>query len=266
MPKLTNEEMALLIQKGHTEYYTELWTNTEKLTGLLVNKFYNQYSDRCTKAGITVEDLKQCGFFALINAVNAYTPEKEFSFTTYINFHALRNFKAAIGLISKKQDVFYISQSLDMPIGDEDKTTLAENISDPVDNYKATEDKIFNEQLAATLEKCIFTLNLNEQNVINGRYFNGLTLENIGAINNISVEQVRSIENKALRKLRNGENYTRLKSFADEIFSRAIRNTGINSFKNNQASSVELTVDFMERHCRKADNGLNARKTALISS
>ena len=65
---MTNEELAVLIQQGHTELYTELWERVSRLINMMIGKYAER---RILPPDIEKEDLLQCGYFAMLAAVKS---------------------------------------------------------------------------------------------------------------------------------------------------------------------------------------------------
>ena len=80
---MTNEELAVLIQQGHTELYTELWERVNRLIGMMILK---STKHRILPPDIDKEDLLQCGYFAMLAAVKAYDKDKNFKFNRSFRF------------------------------------------------------------------------------------------------------------------------------------------------------------------------------------
>ena len=69
----TNEEMALLIQQGYSEYTPLLW---ERVYPLICYILQRQICNYPLPNYITIEDLKQQMYFAFLRAIKVYTEEK----------------------------------------------------------------------------------------------------------------------------------------------------------------------------------------------
>lgn len=111
--------------------------------------------------------------------------------------------------------------SIDMSIGDEDRTTIGDFIEDKVNPnpLKHTKHSLLREEI----EKALSILDEREELIIRLRF--GLdeegyprTLEEVGQIFNLTRERIRQIEAKAIQKLRNSYKGKRLKIFIDGIF------------------------------------------------
>lgn len=68
---MTNEQLASFIkQGGNNELIPLLWERVRKLVNLLANRYFKAYAYKLTACGITVEDMRQTGYFAFKHAVN----------------------------------------------------------------------------------------------------------------------------------------------------------------------------------------------------
>lgn len=245
---MTNEEYALKIQQGNTDFYTELWENLKGLIAVYANKFIITHSEKCIANGVTSEDLIQSGFIALSKAVKDYKPNKGYLLSTYLTLHLKCVYNELIGRKTSKRDVLEICTSLNVPMGDESDTELMDTVVDNTNPYEALEDQIFQAQLANALRQCLDTLPDNLKAVINAHYFDKLTYAEIESRQCLTNGSGSRLEFKALQKLRIGENKKRLEPFVDEIMSIALRSTGLSAFNNMQCSSVELTAEYLERN------------------
>lgn len=84
---MSNEELAMLIQQGHTEYISQLWDNLYRLIYKLCYAMYRKNSDRFSHYGITADDIIQQSYFGFLAAVKAYSPDKGFKLTSYLHYH-----------------------------------------------------------------------------------------------------------------------------------------------------------------------------------
>jgi DNA-directed RNA polymerase specialized sigma subunit len=69
---MTNEELAIKIKAGELECAGQLWEQAKLLVCMLCNRFYGLHTDACRSAGVDADDLCQEGYFALMDAVDAY--------------------------------------------------------------------------------------------------------------------------------------------------------------------------------------------------
>lgn len=94
--------------------------------------------------------------------------------------------------------------SLDIPINDENNSSLTDLIDD--DNYEKPFENALTKNLQDILDSSLSELSPREKKIINMRYgLSGecpLTLEEIGKLMGITRERVRQIQNKSISKLR----------------------------------------------------------------
>lgn len=107
--------------------------------------------------------------------------------------------------------------SLDVPVGEEEETPLADFIEDTMmDSPEAMSDR---KELRSILEEALSTLSEREEKVLRWRFgFDDgtpRTLEDIGQKLGVTRERIRQIENKALRKLSRRLSHTDFGTFFD---------------------------------------------------
>jgi RNA polymerase primary sigma factor len=105
--------------------------------------------------------------------------------------------------------------SLDMPVGDEEDTTIGSFVED--DNTPGPADATSNTLLSEALSEILGTLTEREADVLRMRFgmYDGRThtLEEVGQIFGVTRERIRQIENKAIRKLRHPSRAKKIKDF-----------------------------------------------------
>ena len=105
--------------------------------------------------------------------------------------------------------------SLDMPVGDEEDTTIGSFVED--DNTPGPVDATSNAMLSKALTEILGTLTEREADVLRMRFgmYDGRThtLEEVGQIFGVTRERIRQIENKAIRKLRHPSRAKKIKDF-----------------------------------------------------
>ena len=105
--------------------------------------------------------------------------------------------------------------SLDMPVGDEEDTTIGSFVED--DNTPGPVDATSNMLLAEALTEILGTLTEREADVLKMRFgmYDGRThtLEEVGQIFGVTRERIRQIENKAIRKLRHPSRAKKIRDF-----------------------------------------------------
>ena len=105
--------------------------------------------------------------------------------------------------------------SLDMPVGDEEDTTIGSFVED--DNTPGPVNATSNAMLSEALTEILGTLTEREADVLRMRFgmYDGRThtLEEVGQIFGVTRERIRQIENKAIRKLRHPSRAKKIKDF-----------------------------------------------------
>lgn len=242
---MDNEHLAVLIQQGRTDLYTELWAQTQKFFALKSNRFYYANQGLCDRYGVELDDLIQSCFFALCGAVKAYKPNAEYKLLTYAGYQVKNAFRDLLG-----KDILNKCSSLDEPLSEESEITKEDIIPDEAAEraFENATDGLFNEQLHAAVERAINTLNEPEQRIIHARFYDGLTYEAAAEALNTTKDSARSLEAKAIHNLRKPSSRKFLQPFYDEVLTtHAWRNTGFNSFRFSGASSVEKALEAAER-------------------
>lgn len=247
---MTNEEWAMEIQAGRAGY-GELWEQVRRFIRLQAYKYQTLHAGLCERARIELDDLLQCGFLALRDAVEAYDPERGYKLPTYIRYPLQNRFHDAAGIRgNRKRDPLNLAVRLDAPIGDEDgDATLGEQTADEraEADREAVEDRIFREQLHRATTKALDTLEATQRDTIRRRYWNRESLDTIADSQGVSREKVRQNEQKALRKLRQGLCVRLLRPYIEEMRAGyAWRGTGWTTFKQTGVSSVERAAEKTE--------------------
>ncbi len=114
-------------------------------------------------------------------------------------------------LLSTTQDPI----SLDMPVGDEDNTSLGSLLYDKT--APDPQDRLIDTEMKTEIDSLMETLDARERLIMRKRFgFDGeetYVLQQIGEELNISRERVRQIEAQALRKLRSAARRKRLREY-----------------------------------------------------
>jgi RNA polymerase sporulation-specific sigma factor len=109
---VSNEELALLIQRGEKEYIAQLWTQIERFIEIKA-WLYERHLSGCAA---DEEDLLQSGYFAMLEAVKYYRPEKGYKYLTYLSYTLKKSFRKVAGIESSRRDTAKFAYSLDAPV------------------------------------------------------------------------------------------------------------------------------------------------------
>jgi len=159
---MTNEELAISIQQGNKSLIPILWNQVQKLITSFAWQYYLKYASMCSAAGVTADDLIQEGYFALLDAVNAWTPESSFVFTTFLNYPIKNRFNATCGIRGNGNSVINNSISFETPIGVDD-LTLGDTLEAKESGYEGVEQSIYIQTLHNDLNKAMERLTVNQE-------------------------------------------------------------------------------------------------------
>ena len=86
--QVTNAALVSLAATGDSLALEQLWAVNEDFIQRKTLHWYNRYKDTADRLGLTIEDLVQEGYFALIYAAKHYNAERG-DFTAYLNYAIL---------------------------------------------------------------------------------------------------------------------------------------------------------------------------------
>lgn len=232
---MSNEDLAVLIQQGREDLYPELW---DQVCRFVEQQARRRFQSTAGFGGVEVEDLVQAGYLAMVDAVGRFDPAAECSFLTVLGFCLKTAFAAAGGYRSSKRDMIDYCLDLDAPAGEDQDGTLLDTIRAPGDPYSATEERIYRQQLHDTLERAISDLPPKEADTIRRYYWDGQTLDQIGAETSRTREAVRQWRDRGLKRLKAQRRQNGLDQFVDERMNY-YHGTGLASFSRTLTSSTE---------------------------
>ena len=248
---MTNEEIVCAIKAGDTALYPELWERVRRIIFRRALSFYNSRRDFCASHGVTLEDLNQCGYFALVDAVKAWSPESGYRFTTFLNLHMKCQFKAALdgGKQRTAKDMLNCCDSLDKPMGDDlEGLSLEDAIPDPAaeQDMEDAETRVFFEELRNEMKQCLNSIDKEQADILRMQFFEGKTQGEIAERIGKSCQRVHQIKSKGLRELRKPQYSRQLLPYAEYLDLLAWRSTGFQSVKSSGLSSVERAVEKLD--------------------
>lgn len=242
---MTNEELAAMIKEGNTGLIPSLWEQVERFTAAKARDYFNLHPLTCAAAGVTLDDLQQEAYFALLDAVRYFDPEAGNTFLTYMKYPLQNAFNALCGRRTQKgkQAPLNHSKSIYTPIGEED-ITIADTLEDEgaAADFQQSEDSIYNSQLHNALEECLATLPEIQEAAIRCRFYEGLTIAQTGEKIGLSRTQSQNREYEGLRALRRGWNRKRLEPFQEDIISRHAYHSSFSLWRYTGTSSTEYTA------------------------
>ncbi|MCH5297827.1 MAG: sigma-70 family RNA polymerase sigma factor [Ruminococcus sp.] len=188
---MTNEDLAIQIQLGHTEHYAELWNKVKRLMHKIL---YAKLSRIELPNYLDSEDIEQELYFALCNAVQAYDDTKPYKFTSYLEYQIMNAIRSVMP--RKPLNEYSYNQTA----GEDEDTELLEFIEDETAVLEMQDIELTDIQ--TQVRQAVAELPKRERSVINLYHFGGQSLSQIAENLSVSPQMVRSIKNKGLRILR----------------------------------------------------------------
>lgn len=218
---MTNEELAIAIQAGNTALYADLWEQIKRFVWLRAQSFYTARESICISHGITIDDLNQCGFLAVMGAVKAYKPETGYRLTSFLKFHLKQQFHAALygGRRRRTEDALNCCDSLDEPTGKNEDGNILDCILDPGTEflYEDTDSRILKEELHRDMESCLNSIKPARAEVLRMMFYEQNTLQKAGERTGRTKERIRQIKNLGLNDLRKPQYSRRLLPYAENL-------------------------------------------------
>ena len=201
---MSNEELAVLAQQGDRHALGQLWEQVKRLLYRMVNRFYARYgADQCARHGVTLADLEQEAFLALLDGVKAYRPGGKYQFTTYLAKASENRFRAAMGL--RKRDPLDMADSLNAPAWEDDSGTEAGDlVPDPqaAEELEAVDTSAETECFHKGLEAGLARLDPIQSGILRRRFYGKQTRAQVAEALHVTPNMVRREESKALQALR----------------------------------------------------------------
>lgn len=245
---MTNEELAVMIQNGHTELYADLWEQVYRLVCWKAER----YGHLLWENGWRMEpedfiaDLIQAGYFALVDAVKYFKPNEGVKFTTYLGNTLKNAFREAVGIRSSKRDALEFSVSLDAPVLDDGDTALMDFVdSRPYDgdDMVKVEDSVYLWELRAALDEALSSLNTKESDTLRKYYFYGINYAEQAELCGVSRQYLTDLADSAMEKLRNNRRIMKnLAGFMPDYAYDPYRFTGYSSWSNSALSAPERYI------------------------
>ena len=244
---MTNEELVKAVRQGRNEY-REIWERVEPFISQQAARLLRSYGGYIP--GVGIDDLIQSGYFALIAAVESFDESRGKSFIGWLALSLKVTFAETCGYRTSRREPLNAAISLDAPIGDEpDAALLIDLLPDLTasDDFTDAEERIYQQELHAALEKAISILPPQAAAIVRGYFWNGQTLEAIGQGQGISTARTAQIKNAALSRLRR-ESRKRDAALSGFIESRTpyYKRVTVQEFQRTGTSAVESLVIFRE--------------------
>lgn len=197
---MTNEELARRIQQGERDLLIQLW---EQVRRYACDRAYKWHRATGGRGGVTLDDLEQEAFLALLAALEGWD-EKAGKFLTWYDLRLRAAFTAATAQRTQRDrlDPLQGCLSLDAALTDRegDPFTLEDTIPDQraEDDLDAVEER----DRQAAVRRVLDSLQTEQRQVILLRYYHDMTKEQTAQRLHLTKTRANTIEQKALRLLR----------------------------------------------------------------
>lgn len=153
---MTNEALALAIQKGDSEKIIDLW---EQVKGFAFTKARRWLYATDRRGGLTFDDLMQSAFIAALCTAIEYKNVGKGPFLRWFDIRLSEEFTKADGLYTEKamKDPINRATSFAEIIAGEgdDALTLGDTIADPNDYYESVDERDRMSVIHNTLRKAV---------------------------------------------------------------------------------------------------------------
>lgn len=171
---MTNEEIAMLAQSGNEKSVLLLWERVKYFAKKQAGRWIAAWEGR---GGVTLDDLQQVSFLALLEALESWRPDGG----AFIGWYALRlkaAFTVAYGQRTQRdrRDPLQTATSLETPLdGDDDDLTLGDTIEDPeaIRAMDSVEEIDRLHHLHAIMQEVVETLPEDQRDAIVEKYYRG---------------------------------------------------------------------------------------------
>lgn len=222
-----NEELAARAKAGNKEAFALLWAQNRRHIYYLAVKYRSIIEQN---AFVDLDDFMQCGYLALVEAVNAFDPEKGFALTSYINFKYKQQVYAMFGNVREgDKRIFPQPCSSLNAIIENDKDGSGTEAGDLIEGESAEEfdERIEKKELCEIVRAAVDRLPEREAFVIRRLYFDDYTKRALASGGRFKDEnEVTRIENAAMLKLRRDEtlkalHYAHFPDDPQDVFSHS---------------------------------------------
>lgn len=201
---MTNEELAQQIQQGERDLILPLW---EQVRRYAHDRAYKWHRATGGRGGVTLDDLEQEGFIALLEALEGWD-EKAGPFLPWYSLRLKAAFTAATAQRTQRdrKDPLQDCLSLDAPLTDQEGDPFT--LEDTIPDQRAEDDLNTVEEWdrQAAIRRVLDSLQAEQRRVILLRYYHDMTREQTAQRLHLTRTRVNTIEQKALRILRHPVN------------------------------------------------------------
>ena len=209
---MTNEELAIEIQKGNTEYLPLLFDQVEKF---IRKKAAQRLRVLGEDSGIEFDELYDSGYLAVIEAAKYFKPESGYKFLTFLDKPLKTAFAEVTNAHTQKglKDPLRNAVSLETPVGEDETLTIGDTIADDTDITAEVIRKVSNKELHNALDNALDQLEPLEAEAIRLQYYSNLNLQQSAVAMKIEPDTVHYLRLNGMRKLRTPEIASELEKY-----------------------------------------------------
>ena len=214
---MMNESLVAAIKTGQIDLIETLWLNVADLIMYKAKQYYHSRQSLCISRGVTIDDLYQVGYFALLQAIDYYPENSEHKFNTYLSYPLKIQFNTLVGTNRAKSlnDPSFFALTLDQKLSDEDDSTIADLIPDSVAEqaFENVLDELYQKELKVVLNRSFENISPISMALISDYYMSDFTFRGLAKKYNISPSRAKARINDSFRKIRNGKNSRILREY-----------------------------------------------------
>lgn len=242
--KELDEVSALAVRaKDDPTLMAELWDAVQNLVKLRAYRFIQRGGTGMGTCKFEADDLIQSGYFALLDAVRTYDPDKR-AFSTHLCYRLRRRFAEAAGIKEAKllEELEITISSLDIPVGEDGDKSIVDFIADPDAAFAddMPEEEALQQDCAALLEE-IDKLPDQQRQALNLTARDGLTFRDAAKVMGCSDMAVKNRADKGAATVRETPTGQRIRR---ERYP--FRHVRLSEFKTTFTSAVEWAVLWKE--------------------
>lgn len=222
----SNEDIAVIAQKGDLNATHELWERVKWLVYKLVSK----YSGLCKMYRVEFDDILQSGYIAFTKALKYYDAEKGLKFTSYLQFNVQTAVHDTFEIRGKRNYQFWDSLNDYVFIESSSNVEVLDTLEseEATEALEAVETECNNQALRSKLYELLEVLNEQEATIIKEHYFNNRTFTDIAEEMNLSTQRISGVHQRALQRLRTPYRLHGLKPF---MYYDDVKGQGLTAYK-----------------------------------
>lgn len=198
----SNEEWARKAKEGERGAVLALWEGVSRFIEWRARRYAE--SPYCRT---TAEDLTQAGFFAMLDAVKLYEPERGTKFLTVLQWMLKKRFAEENGTRGTRRDALQFSGSMDEPRDNGEKEAAPVEVEDESAAlaFMGLEYADFLTYCRGVINTALDTLTERQEQVLRLYYLEGCTLEEAAEAMNASGQAAKASKDTALFRLESGK-------------------------------------------------------------